>query len=149
MKSVANEIFFEHVEALIADGESVRLSIRGNSMRPWLRDGRHEVIVAPHSDGDLKKGAIVLFRCDGRHILHRIRRRTGRNLVLAGDGNCGTTEHCTTDDVAAVAVAVVTRKGRIIRCSSPVWRLKSACWLMLPTIVRRYVLALLWKTGCR
>lgn len=149
MKPIANSVFFAQIEELIDSGEEVQLRIKGGSMRPWLRDGRSTVVLRRHKDEELRPGAIVLFRCGGRHILHRIIRRDGERLTLAGDGNYRTEEHCTTKDVAAIAWASVSRSGDIRPFDSPLWRMRMRLWLALPALVRRYILAVLRRAGLK
>ncbi|WP_418194993.1 S26 family signal peptidase [Alistipes shahii] len=95
----------------------------------------------------LQPGDVVLFRCCGRHILHRIVRRDGERLTLAGDGNYRITEQCTTRDVAGIAVRVIRASGRVVGCDSPGWRLRSRLWLAIPPWLRRQVLRVLWHSG--
>lgn len=147
MKQISNKLFFEQVEALIAEGQEAELRLRGNSMRPLLRDGRDTVIIAPTTDHELQPREVVLFRYQGRHILHRIRRRSGNNLLLAGDGNYRLTEQCTTADVVGRMVRIRRRSGRVIACNTWHWRLPSACWLLLPALLRRILLAILRRIG--
>lgn len=90
---------------------------------------------------------MVLFRCCGRHILHRIVRRDGERLTLAGDGNYRITEQCTTRDVAGIAVRVIRASGRVVGCDSPGWQLRSRLWLAIPPWLRRQVLRVLWYSG--
>ena len=95
----------------------------------------------------LQPGDVVLFRCCGRHILHRIVRRDGERLTLAGDGNYRITEQCTTRDVAGIAVRVIRASGRVVSCDSPGWQLRSRLWLAIPPWLRRQVLRVLWHSG--
>ena len=96
---------------------------------------------------EMKDGDVVLFRCCGRHILHRIVRRDGERLTLAGDGNYRITEQCTTRDVAGIAVRVIRASGRVVSCDSPGWQLRSRLWLAIPPWLRRQVLRVLWHSG--
>lgn len=149
VRTIANDVFFAQVEELIASGSEVYLRIKGNSMRPWLRNGRGTVILHRHTDAELRRGAIVLFRCNGRHVLHRIIARDGDRLTLAGDGNYLITEHCRTCDVVAIARASVSHRGRIVPCDSMSWRLRWQLWLATPALCRRLILSALWRLGWR
>ena len=100
MIRIPNSLFFNEVEAILAEGREVRIRMRGNSMLPLLRSDRDTVVLTPiaaygaaaaqaapgsaaagrpeagekHGTGleALRAGDIVLFRHRGRHILHRI-----------------------------------------------------------------------------
>lgn len=99
-----NRLFFEQVEAMLAEGHDVQIRMKGHSMRPLLRNDRDIAVLTPiaryASPGEhggtpetdsgiqprsgqnpvvaeagiaaLQPGDVVLFRCGGRHILHRI-----------------------------------------------------------------------------
>lgn len=158
---LSNRLFFEQVEAMIAEGHEVQIGIRGNSMRPLLRDGRDTVVLAPCTDtSSLRRGDIVLFRHGGRHVLHRIVQieRTDSSagfrtdsptlrFTLAGDGNYRTQEHCTGVDIVAHTASVIRPSGRVVGCRSRRWRWQSRCWLVLPQIVRRVILSAMWRLG--
>ena len=143
-----NQLFFAEVEAMLAEGREVQIRMKGHSMRPLLRSERDQVVLTPCTDpARLRPGDVVLFRCCGRHILHRIVRRDGDRLTLAGDGNYRITEQCTTRDVAGIAVRVIRASGRVVGCDSPGWRLRSRLWLAIPPWLRRQVLRVLWHSG--
>ncbi|MDU0261627.1 hypothetical protein RVH17_16205 [Alistipes finegoldii] len=110
---LSNRLFFEQVEAMLAEGHEVQIRMKGHSMRPLLRSERDIAVLTPiarytgnsetaaaarkqnrlarnetapdtaansHPDRlpsgsqALQPGDVVLFRCEGRHILHRILR---------------------------------------------------------------------------
>ena len=80
-----NQLFFAEVEAMLAEGREVQIRMKGHSMRPLLRSERDRVVLAPCTDpARLQPGDVVLFRCCGRHILHRIVRRGRRKLPHHG-----------------------------------------------------------------
>lgn len=143
-----NRLFFEQVEAMLAEGREVQIRVRGHSMRPLLRDGRDSVVLRPCTDPSrLRAGDVVLFRCSERHVLHRIVRRDGDRLTLAGDANYRITEQCTTRDVVGIATRVIRTSGRIAGFRSRRWRLRSRLWLAVPPPLRRLSLRLLWHLG--
>lgn len=145
---LANKLFFAQVEAMLAEGQDVALRVKGYSMRPLLRNERDVVVLTPYRpDTPLRNGEIVLFRFQGRHILHRIVEIENNRLTLAGDGNYRQREHCTISDVVAVASRVIRKNGREIRCDSRKWLRMSRAWCALPAPVRRYILAVLFRLG--
>lgn len=147
MKTIPNDIFFAEVERMLAEGQSAVITVQGNSMRPFMRSGRTQVLLSPCKAEELAAGDVVLFRYRGRHILHRIVNRTQDRLRLAGDGNYRIFEECATADVVAKVVAVIDRKGRQTSCQSRRWRWWSGCWLGLHPFIRRGVLWIMRKSG--
>lgn len=146
---IPNELFFEHLETLLAEGREVELRVKGHSMRPLLRSGRDVVVLRPSDGQEVQPGDLALCRVEGRHILHRIVRIGTQEVTLAGDGNYRVTETCTRSDIRALAVRIVRPSGRVVECNSRAWRRQSRCWLALPPWLRRQVLRVLWHIGYR
>ncbi len=139
---ISNELFFEQIEAMLSEGKEAAFRLRGNSMRPLLRDQRDVVVVAPCDPTTLQRNDVILFRYRGRHILHRIRQCKGEELLVAGDGNYRMVEQCTRADVVGRLVRVERPSGRVIACASRLWRWQSKMWLILPSYVRRVILGI-------
>lgn len=139
---IANHLFFAEIERLLTEGSEAEFRLNGNSMRPLLRNGRDVVIIAPVAAERVAEGDVVLFRYQGKHILHRIIKRSGENLLLAGDGNYCRFETATTSEVIGRLVRVRRPSGKVISCESRSWRWRSKAWLSLPAIVRRIILGL-------
>lgn len=149
MKPVPNEIFFAEVERLLAEENRVAITVQGNSMRPFMRSSRTQVVLARCDAGSLERGDVVLFRYRGRHILHRIVRIVDGRFMLAGDGNFKGGEECAAVDIVAKVESVIGANGRVTECSSRRWRFCSRCWLLLPRIVRRCILKALRCAGIK
>ena len=150
MKVISNDIFFAQVEALLDEGQSVVIRVKGYSMRPFMRSDRTQVRIAPISDSECKNlrvGDIVLFRYRGRHILHRIHRIEGNNITLAGDGNYRLWEYCSHEDIVGIVTDVISHRGKSTSCNSRRWRVASALWLALPQLARRIILGVLFRLG--
>lgn len=137
-----NDIFFAEVERRINDGQSVTIPVKGFSMRPMMRSEKDKVIVVRHTEKDIKHRAVMLFRHNGHHIMHRIITIDGNDITFAGDGNYRKTEQVTKDDIVAQVTAIIRPSGRTISLDSRRWRIYSTIWLALPKIVRRFILGL-------
>ena len=60
---LSNRLFFEQVEAMLAEGHEVQIRMKGHSMRPLLRSERDQVVLTPCADpARLQPGDVVLFR---------------------------------------------------------------------------------------
>ena len=140
---IPNEILIPKVKEVIDRGATATLRVKGHSMRIFLSNGRDLVtLVAPERE-NLRVGDVVLAEIQPKvYVLHRIVQRTQDQLTLMGDGNVGTTEACTINDVIGI-VTLFYRKGRTKPDSVNGWKWKtySRIWLTL-TPFRRYILAI-------
>lgn len=152
MKTISNDIFFAQVEDLLSEGQSVVIRVKGYSMRPFIRNERTQVRIAPITDLDRKNlciGDIILFRYKGRHIMHRIRHIECDKIILAGDGNYRIWEECLRQDVVGIVSDIIYFNGKSISCQSRQWRCISWLWVSLPQLVRRVILGILWRLGIK
>ena len=146
---LSNRLFFEQVEAMLAEGHEVQIRMKGHSMRPLLRSDRDIAVLTPitrytgnseaaaaarkhnrlarnetapdtaaNSDTDrlpsgsqaLQPGDVVLFRCEGRHILHRILRIEPESGEMPPQSANTTVETITkTPEASATPMAATTQ----------------------------------------
>lgn len=156
MKTISNNIFFEEVERMISEGQSVKITVQGSSMSPTFRSGRDWVILKPversirrgRECAKLRRRDIVLFRIDNTIRLHRIINMRGTLLCIRGDGCYGPYEKATTSDVIAVVSEGSYHKGKKhFQADSFRWRVKSKMWT-LSYPYRRFIVRAyhkLWK----
>lgn len=136
--SVANALLIPEILAIIGEGHTVTLPLKGYSMRPFLEDRRDKALLS--AVGTIAVGDVVLAEiAPKRYALHRIVKLDGNSVTLLGDGNL-TCEHCQRSDIKAKALGFY-RKGSttIDSVSSRKWRTYSAVWTRLYPI-RRYLL---------
>lgn len=135
--TVANDILFPALEALLRDGKSVRFTPRGTSMRPFIEGGKDSVVVAPIS-GSIRRGDIVLAHLGDDYILHRvycIENRAERPYVLMGDGNLSRQEFCNRADIVGRVTQIVSPSGK----SKPLTRGRLWRWLLpLRTVLLKF-----------
>lgn len=130
-KCIPNEILLTQVAQYIREGRSVTLTVRGNSMNPFLVDGRDQVTLSPFIEKELQPGAVVLAReSGGRLLLHRIIRRQGEVLTMLGDGNIQYTEETCISNVIGIMTKTI-RKGKEYACNERTWQWYSALWFKL------------------
>ena len=116
---------------LLAQGQSVCLTVTGESMSPFLRHGRDQIrlegVTAPPKRGDM-----VLFqRRSGQYIMHRILRHLpDGNYALIGDGQQQVEKPIAPQQIFAV-VTQVCRKGAWIGPEAFWWRFFAGPWLTL------------------
>ena len=133
-----NEIIEETIR-LVEDGVSVTLPVNGNSMLPFIIGGRESVIL--QKPEQLKVCDVVLAWAGFRYVVHRIIRIDGNSVTLMGDGNLTGTEHCTLNDIKAIATHVVDAKERTHYIYNR-WRKSAAKWWFRLRPMRRYFLAI-------
>ncbi|MBQ7708888.1 MAG: S24/S26 family peptidase [Bacteroidales bacterium] len=131
---VANEILLEDAAALMQEGREVTIKPLGYSMLPFIRGGKDSVRLKKMPT--VAVGDMLLVRLPGpRYVLHRLIAMDGDRLTLMGDGNLVGTESCTQADVLGTVVAI-ERGKRVVVPGNGLW------WRRIPTIVRRYLLAI-------
>ena len=145
MKTIVKDkaIMMEEIRALISEGKTVKLTVKGNSMNPFLVSMRDQMTLGPWKDEDIRKGCVALVKDNrGSYLIHRIIKRDEKTVTLLGDGNIGFTETATFDNIIGIMYSV-TRKGREWASDSFLWRFYSWSWMLL-TPVRRWLLGL-WR----
>ncbi len=137
-KTVANEILFADVIRLINEGRDVKLTVKGNSMRPFILHG-DSVELSPITS--LEVGDIVLAqRTPKNFLVHRVIAISGDFITLRGDGNTNFTEEVMRHDIIAQATMIEHKKdGRQVDPRTPKQRRRAAIWQKLFPI-RRYLL---------
>lgn len=140
-RQMQNEVFLPQVVALLNEGHTVTLPLRGRSMRPFLEDGRDKALLKAYTTTPPQVGDAVLAEISkGHFVLHRIIAiDSSHRVTLRGDGNLGV-EHCTLSDIRAKAIGFY-RKGRqkLDSTDGRRWRIYSWWWTRLFPL-RRYLL---------
>ncbi len=133
----------EEIRKLISEGRTVSLTVKGNSMNPFLVSLRDQMTLGPWKDEDIRRGCVALVKdIRGNYLIHRIIARDGDTVTLIGDGNVGLYEKAITDEIIGIMYSI-TRKGKVWKADDRMWKLYSWFWmLILP--VRRWPLGL-WR----
>ena len=100
----------------------------GVSMLPLLRQGRDLFTLEKKGDARCKVGDVVLYRADGKYVLHRVVEVRENDYVILGD-NCVRREFGITDDDIIGVMTGYVRGGKEHSVSDPGYRLYSAVWL--------------------
>ena len=136
-------LMMEEIRRLVSEGHTATITVRGNSMNPFLVDRRDKMTLGGFVDNDIRRGAVVLFKdSTGDYIIHRVVSREGDDLTIKGDGNSQKVEKASVQDVIAV-MHNIERKGCIYTPESRTWRVYSYIWMLLSP-VRRILLGL-WR----
>lgn len=137
------KIMMEEIRLLVSEGKTVTLTVKGNSMNPFIVHLRDQMTLGPWKREDIKVGTVALVK-DTRdnYLIHRIIKVYEDKVILLGDGNINMTETATFDNIIAIMYSV-NRKGREVSISSCLWKTYSWFWKVL-TPLRRYPLGL-WR----
>lgn len=138
--SVENNIFLPQVVQLIEEGHKATIIARGNSMRPFIEDGRDKLVFGKVDH--LAVGDVILAEVtEGHFVCHRIEKLENGIVTMRGDGNVTGTEVFSEGNVRAKLVQVVRKGKTYTLATSRLWKCYSSVWpQLLP--VRRYLLAL-------
>ena len=131
-----NDKLLPLVREYVEKGESVIISVKGYSMRPFLEHLRDRVKLAPWTS--LAVGDAVLAEiAPGHFVLHRIIDiRNERDLTLMGDGNIRGTEHCSVKDVCGVVTEYLRPNGYVLMASDKGLQRRIRLWRRLLPIRR-------------
>ena len=133
----------EEIRTLISKGHTVSLTVKGNSMNPFIVHLRDQMTLGPWKDEDIRKGCVALVKdIKGNYLIHRIIKRDEKTVTLIGDGNVGLYETAKTDDIIGIMYSI-TRKGKVWSTDSKVWKLYSWIWMFILPL-RRWPLGL-WR----
>mgnify|MGYP004631859947 CR=1 FL=1 len=101
-------------------GEKVALTVTGNSMLPFLADGRDKVILQKIEKLP-KKGDIVFYRRkNGAYVLHRVVKRRGDLFYFSGDAQLRVEGPVGKGQLLAVCKEV-ERDGKTIKSGDISW----------------------------
>jgi hypothetical protein len=136
---VENRVFLPQVVQLIENGHTATIVARGNSMRPFIEDGRDKLVLG-RADS-IAEGDVVLAEVsEGCFVCHRVDKVAGGMVTMRGDGNVVGTEVFPEEKVRAKLIQVIRNGKTYTLTTSRAWKLYSAIWpRLLP--VRRYLLA--------
>lgn len=147
-KIVSNNLLFEDIAKIIAEGKSVTLKTKGNSMRPFIIGGRDSVVLKNLNSRPLESGDIVLAKLSSpsRYVLHRVISLQENRVTLMGDGNIIGKEYCTLQDVVARVESIVKGGGSayIVNPYTKSEKIKAKIWFRLLPF-RRYLLFLFYR----
>ena len=117
------------IKEYISAGTDVRLHVSGISMTPILHDKRDTVVLS--KPDKIKKYDIVLHqRENGQYIMHRIIKKRGDVLTIAGDFEIEKEYPVYTDAVIAKVTSFV-RNGKSYTPNDFVIRLYSFIWVLI------------------
>ncbi|MCF2736349.1 S24/S26 family peptidase [Bacteroides caecigallinarum] len=112
IEQLSEQLYFSDIEKLVSAGHSVKIPIQGNSMYPFLIDGRDRVSIK--EAGNISKGDIILIKTEeDQYILHRVYNIRHEKYILMGDRNLHIMEVCMKKNIIG-KVYEIERNGKKI-----------------------------------
>lgn len=121
------------IRAVLARGDSCRVVVTGNSMRPLLHDKKDAVILSRVVFPVHKRDILFYVRPGGACILHQVY-RLGRDGTLVMCGAAQMAPEPISPDAVVGRVTSVERGGKTIPVTSPGWRFMTLLWALLRPI---------------
>lgn len=133
-----NEELLPEVIALLNEGKTITMHVKGVSMRPFIEHARDRVQLVKMEQPQV--GDIALAFIDyGYYVIHRIIAVTPEKVTLMGDGVLLTTETCSPDKVYGKVINIIKPNGKVVYPYTPFLMRFARLWKkLLPT--RRYLL---------
>ena len=132
-RTIGDDNYFMAVRMLLDEGREVLFTPKGDSMLPFIKNGRDSVVLASLSR-PLEVGNIILVKIGPKYIMHRIFALDGDRITLMGDGNIIGKEYCTSNDVIGIVTEIHKENGKVVKPG------KGRFWRAIRPL-RRYVLA--------
>ena len=138
-RQIPNDDFFPEVVAILAEGKRVTIPVKGFSMLPFIRGIRDLVVLEKR--GIYVPYDIVLFRCGGRYVLHRILSVDGEKVEIQGDGVVKNTEKVTAADLYGKVIRILRDGKDPVDPDSPKQLRRARRWRRLRPVRRPLLLA--------
>lgn len=136
-KIVDTQMYVSMLREIVGENHTVSLLISGNSMSPFLIDGR-DTIVIEKPRMPMKKGDMAFYqRKNGQFVMHRIcrviKKKTGENLYyMIGDAQKDREGPMEQDRIFG-HITMVCRKGKWITKGNFWWEFFEHIWIrMIP-----------------
>lgn len=142
IKRISTGVMMPVIRKFLEDDKSVRITVTGNSMYPFLRDNKDSVELITCSFSEIRAGDIILIqRDDSAYVLHRVIFKKKEHVYINGDAQRSLEGPIRKDQILA-KVTTVWRKRAEISVNNILWKTLAFLWFcILPfrkTIIFRY-----------
>ena len=100
-RTIANRELFAIVRDTLLEGNTVRVTVNGESMLPFFRSGS-TITLRPVKEEDIRKYSVVMADAGDSFVVHRIIEVGEKDVTLLGDGNYIGTERVSRDKIYGV-----------------------------------------------
>lgn len=119
---------YDFAQNVFENGQSIRITVVGDSMYPFLRSGIDSVELIKADFCDIELNDIVLVeRLSGEYVLHRVFKKTQYNFYLQGDAQTYIEGPLNPEQLKA-RVKTIWRGDRVVPCSNYIWQLTGKIW---------------------
>ena len=135
IRVLSPDVLLEEYRELLEDErvEALPLLISGNSMSPFLVDGRDTVYLSRLTK-PVKKGDVILYqRKNGAYILHRVYKIKNGSFTMLGDAQTEPEEGILPEQIVAVMTSA-DRKGKKETPGSFWWEFFEKVWIRIPAL---------------
>ena len=135
IRVLSPDVLLEEYRELLEDErvEALPLLISGNSMSPFLVDGRDTVYLSRLTK-PVKKGDVILYqRKNGAYILHRVYKIKNGSFTMLGDAQTEPEEGILPEQIVAVMTSA-DRKGKKETPGSFWWEFFEKGWIRIPAL---------------
>ena len=135
IRVLSPDVLLEEYRELLEDErvEALPLLISGNSMSPFLVDGRDTVYLSRLTK-PVKKGDVILYqRKNGAYILHRVYKIKNGSFTMLGDAQTEPEEGILPEQIVAVMTSA-DRKGKKETPGSFWWEFFEKVWIRIPAM---------------
>ena len=131
MKTCHETVSIAHI---LQEGGTVAVTVSGYSMYPMLKN-RRDCVVCEKYRGDGRKYDVLLYKTDGKLVLHRVikKHKKDGNFIIRGD-NCLRKEYVPEKNVIGI-LTEFTRKGKDCTVKSKGYRLYSFLIVLFHPVV--------------
>lgn len=116
------------ISTCVESGKEVVLTVTGNSMRPFIKDKRDQVILVKADANKLRVNDVPLYkRRNGKYVLHRLVKIENEKYTMLGDAQVKLEPGIEPDQIVAVAKGFI-RKGKTYLCDSKEYKKYVSFW---------------------
>ncbi len=127
MPSLSSGIKYISFEELLEEKGYIIYTNVGYSMMPLLRQRKDLIEIRKKRSGRCKKYDVVLYKREGKYILHRILKVLPDGYIIAGDHNAFVEKDVTDDMILGVMTRVI-RNGKSITPDNLWYKLYVHLW---------------------
>ncbi|MBQ9965591.1 MAG: S24/S26 family peptidase [Clostridia bacterium] len=128
------------ISSCVESGKEVVLTVTGNSMRPFIKDKRDQVILIKADKENLQVNDVPLYRRrNGKYVLHRLVKIENGKYTMLGDAQVRLEPGIEPDQIVAIAKGFI-RKGKTYPCDSKEYKRYVSFWNKMMPLRKFYFL---------